>query len=454
MADGARRGRRRGRRAGRVLRRPARRAGARRHRRPARRTPSSVGTDVDSAAADFMPRTVVRVALRPLDRCRRAPSRSPGTPARPRRSSWAPRWPCSSIPSSTTRCWSCGWPRTATEICCGSGADVDRIAIPHRRRTRCRDRPAAHAGRRLPGPGGASSGSAVTELVGQRVVDPRLPKPVAERPVKRLGQHPLVGLGQFAHALRTQQQPRSERRHRQQRRPVQGRRQRGGVSALRTGFGADRVDRPGQSRCRTARGNRCRSGRRCRSRTATAGRCPAGRPARRRTAAAATAGCRRGRPARCRCAPAPPAVRRRRPARSRPPSRRPRRPESPSPRPLSSSSMLVAAVGSVEADRRGGDEHRRPVRSRGGSDSASRRVGSMRLSRMAALCASVNRPAIDAPARCTTASTPSSRSAAAGRDPTAVRPARLPDGGPAGSPDARRWSGTRTTPSRPGPTRR
>ena len=36
----------------------------------------------------------------------------------------------------------------------------------------------------------------------------------------------------------------------------------------------------------------------------------------------------------------------------------------------------------------------------------------MRLSRIAALCADVNRPAIDAPARCTTASTPDSRSGA------------------------------------------
>ena len=38
--------------------------------------------------------------------------------------------------------------------------------------------------------------------------------------------------------------------------------------------------------------------------------------------------------------------------------------------------------------------------------SARRRVGSMRESRMARRCASVKRPAMDSPARCTTASTP------------------------------------------------
>ena len=43
---------------------------------------------------------------------------------------------------------------------------------------------------------------------------------------------------------------------------------------------------------------------------------------------------------------------------------------------------------------------------------ASRRVGSMRLSRISRLCAEVNRPAIDAPARWITASTPLSRSGA------------------------------------------
>ena len=57
---------------------------------------------------------------------------------------------------------------------------------------------------------------------------------------------------------------------------------------------------------------------------------------------------------------------------SRPPSPRRRRPGNPSPRPLSSDEQLVAAVESVEADRRRGDEHARAVRSARAATSASR----------------------------------------------------------------------------------
>lgn len=71
----------------------------------------------------------------------------------------------------------------------------------------------------------------------------------------------------------------------------------------------------------------------------------------------------------------------------------------------------IAAIESVVADGRSATNTRGPFDAPPAA-AASLRVGSIRLSRMMVRCASVNRPAIDAPARWMTASTSSSRSGA------------------------------------------
>ena len=193
----------------------------------------------------------------------------------------------------------------------------------------------------------------------------RMPEAVPDR-LQLRRHHPLVGLGELTGALLPQQQPRTERRHRQHRGPVQHPRQRRWCSRrCAPGSGADGVDRARTAGRRRAPGSRRRAGRRGRSRTATACRCPAGRPAPPRTAAAAAAACRRAAdctiPVRTSTTRSPAsaagAV-----AASQSATTSARKP---SPRAAVLGQQRVAAVVAVEADRRGADERRAGRRRRG-----------------------------------------------------------------------------------------
>ena len=248
---------------------------------------------------------------------------------------------------------------------------------------------------------------------------------------------------------------RTERRDREDGGTAQDPGERAWRSPVGHGRGRHCVERARRARRRPGRARRRRAGRRDRSTRPTATPARADRRVRPRTGGGGASGWPHGRTGRCRSARGRPArrpraagLRRRFPVldelgqEARPPARCPRSAPRP-PDPTRRTRWPTRRRGQRAARRAGPPSTR-----------ASAAVGPTRLSRTSRLWASVNRPAMDAPARCTTASTPS-RAPRVGslRIPGSLRADRRAHAAPGERRGAHRWTGRRTGPNRSRPGR-